>query len=179
MTPQLTSFLKTISQACLAWEATVDLPYKRIISIITVAQAALETGWGKSSLCAVNNFGGVQHHIPQWPGISKLSREVIQGQNKIMNDCFQCYPTLADYIADHASVLLRWQCVRDSLGVGLAAALEALGPWTQADHVALGERQPPQHSNYSTDPTYPAVLTKIVQDCGMTDPAAIDRYASS
>lgn len=180
MTPAELAFVKPVCQACLVWESGSGVIYKRLVSITTVIQAILETGWGKSSLCAYHNYGGVKHHLPQWPGVSMQTREVIQSQNEVIKDAFQTYPTLTDYIADHAEVLLRWACVRNSLNVGLTATFEALGPWNSDDLAAIREHNPDasDHSNYSTDPTYPQSLMTLAEEFGFLDLASIDRYAA-
>ena len=177
------SFLKTICRACLNWEDTSDLPatVKRMISIITIVQAILETGWGSSWLgnAPYFNMGGVKHHLAEWPGVSTKTREVIAGENKVIEDAFQCYPTMADYIADHFDVLWQWKCVRDAVALSLKAALPVLGPWTDADRAFYdaGNLDACTHSNYSTDPTYGATLMELVDDCGLIDPSIVERYA--
>ena len=181
MTPAQQSFLAPIARGCLEWEASTTLPFKRIISTLTVCQAPLENGWTGSVLSRppVNNWGGVKHHLPEWPGYSTATREVIQGQNQIVKGAFQTYPTVTDYVADHAKVLLDWACVRNSLGIGLQAACDALGPWTEADrqNVKDGHPELSQHSNYSTDPTYGPTLFRIAVECGLTDTTALERLA--
>jgi flagellum-specific peptidoglycan hydrolase FlgJ len=176
MTPQQKVFLPPLCKACLEWETTIDIPFKRELSIVTVAQAALETGWGTDALSPppVNNWGGIKHHISKWPGYSKKTREVIQGANATETDTFQTYPTIADFIADHAAILLRYQCVRNAMGIGLIPLCEALGPWTPEDRKSTT----PQHSNYSTDPHYGNTLMEIIVGLGMTDPHKIEEYAA-
>ncbi|HVN78546.1 MAG TPA: glucosaminidase domain-containing protein [Terriglobia bacterium] len=176
MTPQQQAFVSPFCAACLQWEASTEQPYKRQISIVTVAQAVLETGWGASSLSKppINNYGGIKYHLRQWPAYSVQTREVISGESQVVPGTFQTYPTVADYIADHAAILTQWQCVRDVLGLGLAALCEALGPWTDEDRKTPN----PSHANYSTDPNYPNTLMKIINQLGLTDPTKIEQYAA-
>ena len=181
MTPAQKIFLPPFCKAVLEWEATQTLPFKRVLSIVTVAQAALETGWGTSSLCKppIFNFGGIQHHIKGTPGISKKSREVIDGKDEILLDSFQTYPTVSDFILDHSNVLLRWRCVRDSLGLGVLATCEALGTWNDADRLAMhqGRADACDHSNYSTDPHYGATLMQIIEGIELQRDGKIEEFA--
>ena len=185
MTPSDSSFLKTMCQSCLDWEATSDLPaaVKRTVSVVTVAQAALETGWGESWLCRppLNNWGGIKWHISQWPGVVSQTREVIDGKSTEIHDSFQTYPTVADYVADHFTVLIRWKCVREAIQVGVPELCAALGPWTVEDRVAVNGGQPDasKHSNYSTDPAYSRTLGELVADCGLSNPLNLEALAAA
>ena len=129
MTQDQQSFVVPIAKACLDWESSTGLPFKREISIITIAQAALETGWGVSSLCKppINNYGGIKWHIPGTPKYVAGTREVISGVDVNIKDAFQTYPTVADYISDHAGTLWQWECVREALVLGLPKLCEVLG----------------------------------------------------
>lgn len=174
MTPQQKAFLPPFCSACIQWEATSDFEYKRQITIVSIAQGALETGWGISSLCKVNNYGGVKDHLPQWPPLVKETREVIGGKDVVITDKFQTYPTIADYVADHAAVLLRWECVRTAAGISLVALCEALGPWTPEDRKSSN----PSTSNYSTDPHYGSTLMLIIDGLMLDAPGKVEQFAS-
>lgn len=66
-----------------------------------VAQAALETGWGKAAIG--NNVFGIKADS-SWKGAKVLRRTAEQrpdGSVYWVNDWFRDYPTLADGIADH------------------------------------------------------------------------------
>lgn len=188
MTTFETTFLKAMCQACLVWESKTIQPNRRTISIVTVAQAVLETGWGKyiPGGSATNNLGGIKHHILKWPGVTVQTHEVIDGKTVTIEDNFQTYPTIADYIADHASILLRWNCVRAALVKGVEATIISMGPWTHpktppdgtSDVELMRRGAPPNHSNYYTAPSYPIVFMSIVSECGFTDPHQVDVYAA-
>ena len=180
MTPQQKLFLPPFCKAVLEWEATQTLPFKRVLSTVTVAQAALETGWGKSSLCKVNNYGGIKWHIPGWPPLEKPTTEVYSGKVTPIVDKFQTYPTIADFITDHSAVLLRWRCVRDALGLGVLATCEALGPWSDADRLAMkaGRADDCRTSNYSTDPKYGGTLMGIIEGISLQKTGQLEAYAA-
>lgn len=66
-----------------------------------VAQAALETGWGKAAIG--NNVFGIKAD-PGWNGAKQLRRTWEQrpdGSTYFVNDWFRDYPTLADGVWDH------------------------------------------------------------------------------
>ena len=69
-----------------------------------VAQAALETGWGRSAIGC--NIFGIKADA-SWHGPKRLvtTREVIDGQVVILRAWFRDYPTYADSIADHFAFL--------------------------------------------------------------------------
>lgn len=176
MTPQQQAFLPPFCKACLAWEAQSTFPYKRQITIISIAQGGLETGWGTSSLAKppINNYGGIKWHIPGTAGYSAQTREVMSGANVQLIGYFQTYHSIADYLADHSAVLLRWQCVRTAAGISLEALCDALGPWTPADR----QSQNPSHANYSTDPKYPATLMEIIEGLSLDQAGVIEGFAA-
>lgn len=180
MTPQQKAFLPPFCSAVLEWEASSTFPFKRQISIVTVAQAALETGWGKSSLCKYNNFGGIKDHPNAWLGIEKQTREVINGKDVIEKQEFETYPTIKDFIEDHSHILLRWKCIRHSAGISVLVLCEALGPWSPEDWKAQKAGKPDdcQHSNYSTDPHYGQVLMQIIEGLGLTTSGRLEQLAA-
>lgn len=179
MTPQQQAFLPPFCKACLEWEAQSTFPYKRQITIVSVAQGALETGWGTSSLAKppINNFGGIKWHLPQWPAYSAETREVISGKSQEQEGAFQTYPAIADYVVDHAAVLLRWTCVKTAAGISIEALCESLGPWTSSDRT-LSIMDQRQHSNYSTDPNYPATLMEIIEGSRLDGAGVIEQFAA-
>lgn len=69
-----------------------------------VAQAALETGWGRSAI-GFNIFGIKANG--GWTGKKQLvtTREVLNGQSVMMQDWFRDYDNFADSFADHFQFL--------------------------------------------------------------------------
>lgn len=102
---------------------------------IIVAQAAQETGWGKSA--PGNNFFGIKSH-GQEGGQTLATNEVIDGKTVRINDSFRQFASPADSVRGYGDFLLanpRYQPMREAQG--LDAQLEALGA-----------------SGYATDPNY-------------------------
>ena len=113
-----------------------------------VAQAALETGWGRSAIG--NNVFGIKADA-SWHGAVQVRRtwEVIRGETVFVDAPFRDYPTLADGILDHFEFLKvnrRYAGVFDPND-------------TMSDHdyfVAL------QKAGYATDPDYAEKLDAML-----------------
>lgn len=102
---------------------------------IIVAQAAQETGWGKSA--PGNNYFGIKSH-GQAGGNSMMTTEVINGQPVRVRDSFRGYDSPEASVRGYGDFMLqnpRYQAMRSAQGMD--AQLEAL-----------------QASGYATDPNY-------------------------
>lgn len=119
-----------------------------------VAQAALETGWGRTTIG--NNVFGIKAG-PEWSGAKQLvtTREWSpQRGYYTIQDWFRDYPTLADGIQDHFRFLLenaRYSNVFDP------------------DDSMSDERyfELLQEDGYATDPDYAASLTNVLSTVKM------------
>jgi lysozyme len=101
MTPSefIAKYEKSVIEACAG---------SSIFPSVKMAQAALETGWGKS--IPNNNLFGIKASgkvTPYWTGESGISRtrEVIDGISGSYNLAFRSYASLADSIRDHTYFL--------------------------------------------------------------------------
>lgn len=127
---------------------------------IIVAQAAQETGWGRSA--PGNNYFGIKSH-GQGGGQTFTTHEVINGQRVKMNDSFRQFGSPAESVAGYADFMTqnkRYAPMRQAQG--LDAQLQALG-----------------RSGYATDPNYSqsvgAIARQIPLDGGASlSPAAAD-----
>ncbi len=102
---------------------------------IIVAQAAQETGWGKSA--PGNNYFGIKSH-GQGGGNSMMTTEVVNGQPVRVRDSFRGYDSPEASVRGYGDFILqnpRYKGLREAQG--LDAQLEAL-----------------QASGYATDPNY-------------------------
>ena len=111
---------------------------------IIIAQAALETGWGKS--VKGNNLFGIKSHGKQ-NGIMVATHEVVDGKRVGITDSFRAYDTYADSISDYGDFL------RDN---------KRYQPMLNADSLdeqiaALGA------SGYATDPDYASKIASIAK----------------
>lgn len=118
---------------------------------IIVAQAAQETGWGKSA--PGNNFFGIKSH-GQGGGQNLTTHEVINGQRVKVNDSFRTFASPQDSVAGYADFIgsnKRYRPMREAQG--LDAQLQALGA-----------------SGYATDPNYARSVGAIARSINV--PAA-------
>lgn len=112
---------------------------------IIVAQAALESGWGKKA--PGNNFFGIKSH-GQGGGQTFTTHEVINGRRVKIRDSFRRYGSADESVAGYADFILRNQrytAFRQARG--LDAQLGAL-----------------QASGYATDPHYGAKIGHIARN---------------
>lgn len=115
---------------------------------ITLAQAALETGWGKSA--PGNNFFGIKSHGKSG-GNTLATTEVINGQPVRVNDSFRAYESPGDSVLDYGRFLSenpRYKAMLAASG-DLEAQIDALG-----------------RSGYATDPNYASKIRSIAYGIG-------------
>jgi len=111
----------------------------------TIAQAALESGWG--SRVRGNNLFGIKADT-SWKGptVDVPTHEVVRGERIAIVDKFRAYPSWAACILDRAQFFLRnpryARCFAEHTGAGWARAVAAAG--------------------YATDPNYADTLVKIM-----------------
>lgn len=150
MTPQ--EFIAAIAPA-----ARASAERTRIPASFTVAQAALESAWGRSALAQQGfNLFGVKADA-SWRGdvLQLPTREFVQGQWLTVLARWRRYPDWLSCIDDHAAFLLgnpRYQpAFQFTDGPRFASAVARAG--------------------YATDPTYSAKIIAIIQGRGL---AALD-----
>lgn len=112
---------------------------------IIVAQAALESGWGKSA--PGNNLFGIKSH-GQAGGNVLPTTEMVNGQPVRTSDSFRSYASPADSVNGYADFITqnpRYKPMREAQGMD--AQLAALG-----------------QSGYATDPQYGAKVGQIARN---------------
>ena len=121
---------------------------------IIVAQAAIESGWGKSA--PGNNLFGIKSHGA--PGGNVLpTTEVVDGQPVRIRDSFAAYASPAESAAGYADFINknpRYGAVKSAQGLDAQVA-------------ALGQ------SGYATDPSYGAKVGAIARSLPGAPPAVI------
>jgi len=127
-----------------------------IFPSVKMAQAALETGWGKHIVG--NNMFGIKAsgaHSPYWKGsaVSSNTTEVINGVSGQYDLKFRFYGTLSDSIRDH-SYFLQQNSRYTKSGVFAATTPEA-----QAHAL--------KSAGYATDPGYAEKLIDIINKHGL------------
>jgi flagellum-specific peptidoglycan hydrolase FlgJ len=112
---------------------------------IILAQAALESGWGKHQ--KGNNLMGIKSHGEEG-GVDVVTHEVLNGKKVKITDSFRQYDTPADSIRAYGSFLTSNSRYKHFLRAGAEnedAALSAL-----------------QSGGYATDPKYAFKLRNIM-----------------
>ncbi len=111
---------------------------------LIVAQAALESGWGKSA--PGNNLFGIKSHGMQG-GQRLATNEYVDGQPVATSDSFRQYASPGESVSDHANFVTsnpRYKTMLEAQG--LDAQVSALG-----------------QSGYATDPSYGAKVGQIAR----------------
>jgi flagellar protein FlgJ len=109
-----------------------------------VAQAALETGWGRSTIAAggqnANNYFGIKA-TGGWRGdrVATGTREFVDGAFRMERAAFRAYDGVAQSFADYAALLKRAPRYAEALGAGddirgFAKALQRAGYATDPDY---------------------------------------------
>jgi flagellum-specific peptidoglycan hydrolase FlgJ len=135
------AFFAMLTQAAQACQKQTGIP-----ASLTLAQAALESGWGTRA--PGNNLFGIKPGS-SWKGptIDFLTTEHIDGKDVHLTLTFRAYPNWQASMLDHAQVLLGNHyaaCRRETTGTGWARAVAAAG--------------------YATDPKYADKLVSIIRD---------------
>jgi len=141
MTPQ--EFVSAVGKAARQSMASTNIP-----ASFVVADAALESGWGKSLLTVQGfNLFGVKADS-SWKGatLTMQTREFLNGQWIMVPALWRKYPDWLASINDHAQFLLtnaRYSgCFSHKDGIGFAQAVQSAG--------------------YATDPLYGEKIISII-----------------
>ena len=119
-----------------------------ILPSLTIAQAILESGWGKSELTTKsNNMFGVKAD-DSWNGNKVLSptKEFVKGKWISVQAWFRKYETLDDSMLDHAKFLTKQRYHKVINQTDYKIACEEI--WK---------------AGYATDPNYPSKLINIIE----------------
>jgi flagellar protein FlgJ len=120
---------------------------------VKMAQAALESGWGKSAIGSANNLFGIKatgSNTPYWSGdmVSASTMENYGSGPVSITDSFRSYETLQDSIKDHTYLFMSLP--------RYAAVKTAATPENQAHAIQAG--------GYATDPNYAEKLIRIIEE---------------
>jgi flagellar rod assembly protein/muramidase FlgJ len=138
-------FIKKILPGAQACQRATGVP-----ASITIAQAALESGWGERALG--NNLFGIKADA-SWKGatVSFPTTEYIKGKRVSMTLKFRAYPDWAGSLKDHAEFFLsnpRYRtCFAEKTGEAWARAVAKAG--------------------YATDPKYADTLIAVMRGRNM------------
>ena len=116
---------------------------------VMIAQAALESAWGTSSLSAsFNNLFGIKAD-PSWKGrsVTMPTREYLNGKYVTIDDAFRAYDDPADSVRDRVKFLQDNPRYRQ--------VFEAKTPSEQAQAL--------QAAGYATDPQYASKIIATIK----------------
>jgi flagellar protein FlgJ len=141
------AFVERVWPAALSASRATGIPAQFL-----VAQAALETGWGRAELGAAD--GSPSHNLfnikagSSWPGqtVTVSASEFIDGRWTKQEDAFRSYGSYEESFADYARLLLNQPRYARVVGA------------QDASSFAQGLQQ----SGYATDPMYAAKLERII-----------------
>ena len=135
-------FIEAIGQA-----AQVDMKRTGILASLTVAQACLESTWGKSGLAIKGkNLFGIKGKGPAG-SITMPTYEWERGQKIKINAEFRKYNTWAESIADHSALFLRLPRYKNLIG--------------EKDYKRACQKV--QQDGYATDPDYTKKLIRLIE----------------
>ena len=118
----------------------------RVLASLTIAQACLESGYGKASIG--NNIFGIKAG-GGWTGKTQtvVTHEYYNGVKTKVNAVFRDYNSISDSIKDHTSLFVRLQRYQNLLG--------------ETDYRRASQLV--YQDGYATDPNYPAKLISIIE----------------
>lgn len=130
--------------------AVADMQRSHIAASLTIAQAALESGWGNSGLTVkANNLFGIKGKGPAG-SLPFRTTEYRDGQAVQVSAQFRAYNNWGESVADHSQLITRgvsWNPKLYSKAIGVDGK-------TAAREIAA--------AGYATDPAYAAKLIQIM-----------------
>jgi flagellar rod assembly protein/muramidase FlgJ len=126
------AFIGMLAQAAQDCQRKTGIP-----ASITLAQAALESGWGAQALG--NNLFGIKAD-KSWTGptVNFRTTEHLAGKNVKLSDTFRAYDSWLASMVDHAQFLLKQpryaKCFKQTDGANWARELQAAGYATDPDY---------------------------------------------
>ena len=127
---------------------------------ITIAQAILESGWGKRHMGAANNYFGIKAQVDKKSTINGdvasgyvdlSTREHFNGKDVNVTAHFRAYKNIADSFLDHGLFLKN--------NSRYNYAIQQYSKTHDADEFARNL----QNAGYATDPKYAALLITIMR----------------
>lgn len=131
----------------IAAEAKVLQKQTHLFASITIAQAILESDWGRSDLALeANNLFGIKGTFNEQSSIMP-TEEFIDGEQITIDDSFKKYSTIQESMVDHM----------EFLNGGTYEAIKTSQNYREAA-IAL------QNGGYATDPEYAEKLIALIEE---------------
>lgn len=119
---------------------------------ISIAQAILESDWGKSDLSALyHNLYGIKGNGPE-DSVLLETTEFVDGEPITVQAYFKVYDSIASSVEDHAKLMAEGT----SWDAELYWPVIKAGSYQEAAHAL-------QESGYATDPDYPEKVIEVVE----------------
>ena len=135
------------------WNAIQEVDLKGSFPSVVIAQGALESDWGRSSLSAnYNNYFGIKAGS-SWTGatVNKNTGEVFNGQNVTISSNFRVYGSIEESLKDRIKVLEK----------SYPAALAATTPQEEIQAIKNG--------GWATAINYVSALTSTINANNLTE----------
>lgn len=162
MNTEQKNFIKTVGAF-----ASADMKKSGVLASLTVAQAILESAWGKSELATGGNALFGIKATKSWKGkvYCKDTKECYDGVNlvDVKNAAFRAYDSWEESVEDHSAFLKANKRYKEVIGeTDYKKACEAI-----------------KAAGYATDPDYVEKLVKLIEDYELTefDGAAVNQEA--
>lgn len=162
MNTEQKNFIKTVGAL-----ASADMKKSGVLASLTVAQAILESAWGKSELATGGNALFGIKATKSWKGkvYCKDTKECYDGVNlvDVKNAAFRAYDSWEESVEDHSAFLKANKRYKEVIGeTDYKKACEAI-----------------KAAGYATDPDYVEKLVKLIEDYELTefDGAAVNQEA--
>ncbi|MED1642179.1 glycoside hydrolase family 73 protein [Brevibacillus agri] len=141
--------------AKIAPEAVADMRKTRVPASLTIAQAILESNWGRSGLTQrANNLFGIKGTGPAG-SVSMPTTEYVSGKAVKVNAAFRKYNSWAESIADHSALILKGTRDKPTRYHGV------LGADYKTACIEIWK------GGYATDPAYPQKLIGLIEQYGL------------
>lgn len=122
-----------------------------VLPSVTVAQAIIESGWGRSGLATqAHNLFGIKGSY-NGNSVTMPTREVYGGRSVYINDAFRAYANNSQSVEDHGNFLYVNSCYHNLLG--------------DTNYASVARKL--QADGYATDPNYANALIRMVQTYGL------------
>lgn len=122
-----------------------------VLPSVTVAQAIIESGWGRSGLATqAHNLFGIKGSY-NGNSITMRTREVYGGRSVYINDSFRAYANNSQSVEDHGNFLYVNSRYHNLLG--------------DTNYASVARKL--QADGYATDPNYANALIRMVQTYGL------------
>lgn len=132
--------------------ASADMAKNGILASLTIAQAILESGWGKSGLTtAANNLFGIKGTY-NGEGYTCKTQEWDGSKYITINATFRKYPSWAESLADHSALFNRLDRYKN---------LRGLTDYKLACQFV-------REDGYATDPSYTSKLINLIEAYDLT-----------